>query len=291
MARSCSIPPPPTRDLTALALQLDAIAEEAGWGAPPLLVGLTDDGIDRVDPPAPLAAASGTDPVDLVGSLVGFDAPDDWLAMALVVQGRSWRLDDRATDPRPVRLTHVVDRAGDVASVTRHAGDQPEVQDQPCGGRLVDVCLRALGLATPPAPTHSTELWALQWLDNIVARVARGEKMRGLVAAALAHPAIELVAEHEPRLLDEAIARLVRLGELMGQQRPWPRLHQAAAAGEWPVDGLSPAGAAWMDDGMFARWLLAEYPTIDDYLAELRNLIPETTVDAVAEVLDLWELV
>jgi hypothetical protein len=290
MARSCRTRPRPTRDLGALALQLDAVAEEAGWGTPPLLIGLTDEGIDRVTPPAPLPGSSGTDPGDLVASLVGFDAPADWHAMAVVVQGRAWALDDTSADPRPVRLTHVVDRQGDVASIIRHAGDPPVVQREPGEGRLADVCHRALGLSTPDPPPDSTALWALQWLDGIVTRVARGERMRGLVAAALAHPAIELVAQHDPRLLDEAVARLVRLGELMGRQRPWSRLRAAAADGTWAVEDLSADGAAWMDDGMFARWVLAEFPTCDDYLAELRTLIPESTVDGIAEVLDQWGL-
>jgi hypothetical protein len=291
MGRSCRTRPRPTRDLDALARHLDAIAEEAGWGTPPLLVGLTDEGVDEVTPPAPLPGASGTAPDDLVGSLVGFVAPADWEALAVVVQGRSWLLDDTAADPRPVRLTHVVDRQGSVASVIRHAGEEPQARADPGVGRLVDVCRRALGLATPPPPEDSTELWALVWLDNIVTRVARGERLRGLVAAAHAHPAVEMVAEHDPDLVDEAVLRLVRLGVMLGHGRPWPKLRAACAAGEWLVEGLSPEGAAWMDDGMFARWVMAEYPTADEYLAELVDLLPEAVVDGVRDVLAEWDLV
>jgi hypothetical protein len=296
MARSCRIRPP-ARDLVALATQLDAVAEEVGWGAPPLLIGLTDDGVSPADPPispgdppGDVSAAAGPDPADLVASLVGFVAPDDWRAMAVVVQGRSWLLDDVGADPRPVRLTHVVDRSGEVATVLRHAGDPPTVRQEPGAGRLVDVCRRALGLSTPPPPEDSTLLWALQWMDGLVVRVARGERIRGLVAAARAHPAVELVAEHDPDLVDEAIARLVRLGTLMGAQRPWPKLHRAAASGEWSVEGLAPEGAAWMDAGMFARWVLGEYPDLDEYLAELGELVPEAVVDGVRAVLEQWDL-
>jgi hypothetical protein len=46
-----------------------------------------------------------------------------------------------------------------------------------------------------------------------------------------------------------------------------------------------------MDDGMFARWVLAEYPTADDYLAELTDLLPEGVVDGVRDVLAEWDLV
>ena len=92
MARTCRTSRRPPRDLDALARQLDAIAEEAGWGAPPLLIGLTDEGVDDLNPPAPVPGSSGTDPADLVASLVGFDAPAEWQAVAIVVQGRSWAL-------------------------------------------------------------------------------------------------------------------------------------------------------------------------------------------------------
>ncbi len=290
MARTCRSRPRPTRDLEALARQLDAIAEEAGWGAPPLLIGLTGEGVDDVDPPVPVPGASGTDPADLVASLVGFDAPATWDAMAVVVQGRSWTLADRAEDPRPVRLTHVVDREGGVASVMRHAGDDPVVGGPDGQGRLIDVCRRSLGLPTAPPPEESTGQWALLWLDGHLARAARGEKLAGLVAAARAHPAIEMVAEREPELVDEAAHRLVRLGQVFGRARDWSHLRRAAASGEWVVDDLAPAGAAWMDDGMFARWVIADFPRLDDYLSELDRLLPESVVAAVTAVLRQWDL-
>lgn len=287
MARSCRTRPRPTRDLDALARQLDAVAEEGGWGSPPLLVGLTAEGAHDASPP-PLPDPRSPD--DLVGSLVGFVAPPDWEALAVVVHGRAWLLDDRSADPRPVRLTHVVDRDGRVASVLRYPGDEPDA-DAPGEGRLVDVCRRALGLATAPPPDDSTELWALLWLDGLITRIGRGERIRGLVAAAHAHPAIELVAEHEPHLLDEAVARLVRLGTLMGSHRPWPKLREAAAAGEWAVEGLTADAAAWMDDGLFARWVLTDFPPLDDYLAELADLLPEPVIDGIRDVLEQWDLV
>ena len=290
MARTCRSRPRPPRDLEALARQLDAIAEEAGWGTPPLLIGLTDEGVDDVNPPAPVPGSSGTDPADLVASLVGFDAPATWEAMAVVVQGRSWVLDDQGADPRPIRLTHVVDREGGAASVMRHAGEDPTLGGPEGQGRLVDVCRRALGLATAPPPEESTGLWALLWLDGLLARAARGEKLAGLVAAARAHPAIEMVAEHEPELVDEAAHRLVRLGQLFGQARAWPHLRRAAASGQWAVEDLAPEGAAWMDDGMFARWVTADFPLLDEYLAELDALLSEHVMAGVRGVLAQWEL-
>jgi hypothetical protein len=77
----------------------------------------------------------------------------------------------------------------------------------------------------------------------------------------------------------------------MGVQRSWSKLHRAASLGEWRVEHLSPAGAAWMDDGCFARWVLADFPTVDDYLVELADLLPEPVVDGVRDVLAQWDLV
>lgn len=290
MARTCRTRPRPARDLEALARRLDAVAEEVGWGAPPLLIGLTDDGVDELAPPAPVPGAAGTDPDDLVASLVGFDAPAAWEAMAVVVQGRSWALDEPDPDPRPVRLVHVVNRRGEVASVVRHAGDEPMPSGADGHGRLVDVCRRALGLPTAPAPKDSTGLWALLWLDALLARAARGDGVVDLGEAARCHPAIELFAAHEPGLATAAATRLSRLGRILGEARPWPDLRTAAVRGEWPVEGLSPEGAAWMDDGMFARWVTAGFALTDDYLAELDRLLPERVVTGVRGVLASWDL-
>ena len=157
-------------------------------------------------------------------------------------------------------------------------------------GRLVDACRRCLGLPTAPPPSDSTALWALLWLDELLARAARGEPPADPDAAVRAHPAVAMVADGAPDLLDEAVSRLTRLGQMLGEARPWPELRRRAAAGEWPVEGLDAAGAAWMDDGMFARWVVAGFPLLDDYLLELDRLVPASVVASVRRALVDWEL-
>lgn len=39
--------------------------------------------------------------------------------------------------------------------------------------------------------------------------------------------------------------------------------------------------ARWMDDGMWARWLLARLPSTDDLLAAIHALLPPVLADAV----------
>ncbi len=75
-----------------------------------------------------------------------------------------------------------------------------------------------------------------------------------------------------------------------GQARDWPHLRRAAAAGAWAVEDLDPEGAAWMDDGMFARWVTADFPLLDDYLAELDALLTDHVMAGVRGVLAQWEL-
>ena len=69
----------------------------------------------------------------------------------MVVQGRSWRLDDGTADPRPVRLTHVVGTGGSVASVLHHLGEA--AQPRTTGGEsdYADVCDGRWTLPRPPA--------------------------------------------------------------------------------------------------------------------------------------------
>src|SRR4029450_67903 len=132
----------------------------------------------------------------------------------------------------------------------------------------------------------------------------RGEPATDVRTAARTHPAVELFAAHEPGLTDAAAARRARgaaplgrgaprparLGPLMGRAKPWPALRQRAIEGEWVVEGLEPDGAAWMDDGMFARWLLGTFPAVEDLAAELDLLLPERVARMVRATLAEWEL-
>jgi len=39
--------------------------------------------------------------------------------------------------------------------------------------------------------------------------------------------------------------------------------------------------ADWMDDGMYARWLLSSFPALDDLLDACDNLLPEALAERV----------
>jgi hypothetical protein len=64
----------------------------------------------------------------------------------------------------------------------------------------------------------------------------------------------------------------------------------ACAAGDWPVDGVPAAVAAWLDDGAFSRWVLGELPRLDQLAAAACEVVPPSVARRVRAVLSTWEL-
>ena len=59
---------------------------------------------------------------------------------------------------------------------------------------------------------------------------------------------------------------------------------QVTAAAEWAPHGLAPDHAAWMDAGMYARWVIGEFLSVSVYLDELSAVLPGPVMDGVALV-------
>jgi len=64
----------------------------------------------------------------------------------------------------------------------------------------------------------------------------------------------------------------------------WPGLRRAGVAGDPLPVPISPADAAWMDDGMFSRWTLGFFPDLDDLRSDIEFLAPPGVADAIARV-------
>jgi hypothetical protein len=148
-------------------------------------------------------------------------------------------------------------------------------------GRLADVCRRCLGLPTAPPGIPVLRWWAAKWLDTLVAE-----------------PALESV-RHEPQLVasfpggapfgpSHDLAALEHHGRLLEASCPWPALRHAAAAGAIDVAGVPAEVAAWMDDGMFARWAVGETPTCEAGLAELRTRLEPRLAGRLDTLLRRW---
>jgi hypothetical protein len=282
--------------LPRLATALDDAAERAGWGARPSLVRVTA---------APAAAPEkgfdlGIRPLDDEGSVVdalaGFTAPSEWMAIGVVTEGNARHLVDAGTERRRVRCVHLVDRSGASASTLRLQGDDPTVfagDDDSGRGRIDDACRRALGLPTPPAEARAIELWAVVWLDRVLQALAEDDASDpppDWDEIVCRHPAVAMVLCELYDRGEDPADNLVRLATRLAEVHSWPVLRQACAAGDWPVDGIPPDVAAWLDDGSFSRWVLGACPALGDLRDAACDLLPPSLRRRLRATLRSWGL-
>lgn len=230
----------------------------------------TPDGIDLALAPLPV----GTHPAEV---LVGHRVPGRWWAAGLVAPATAHPLTPADGPSRPMTIALLLGRDGHLAHRGTGAGSDALPHDEAPEGRLVDLLHRALGMATPPPAEPPRQLWEALWLDGVVAQVARGEP--GALAPEMADA---LAATSSP--------------EGTGG---WGHLRQLAArpaAAETPTDValagalaplIDPEGAAWMDDGCFARWVLGGLPSTDELLDAIDVLLPPARARAVRSALGL----
>lgn len=218
-----------------------------------LAVALTDDCAESGAVDLFVRALPSSDPI---GSLYGFRAPSAWDAFGIVAPGTAQTLDRPDAAPRRVRVVHLLDRHGVEISMAKPEGTTAMIVDL-CGapdtaGRVPDTCRRVLGLPTRPPVARTAALWAVDWLDRVLAEVL----CRDLGAPPLSWPAVERL--HRGRDADVA---------------PWSILRRECAAGQLTIGGVTPAIAEWMDDGLFSRQVIAAYPELHELVADLADLL------------------
>ncbi len=183
-----------------------------------------------------IRSLDGDHPFD---ALLGFVAPEDWEVFGVVAPG--WGTQYAGTVPtrRRIRVIHVASRSGDESSLLRFAGDEGATgigsAERPIG-RVADCVRRALNLATPVEPAESlATLWVHRLLQALASRL---------------HPSFgrKRVEGHE---IDEIVANAAP--QSWGDER-WAVVQ---SEGSILMDG---AIAAWMDDGMYARYVLGDLP-------------------------------
>jgi hypothetical protein len=222
LARIATVPEPDR--LERIVTLVDAAVAGRGWHRPHLLLAVegTPEG-DEVE--LHLRELAGAHPVDEV---LGFRAPPSWTAMGAVTYGWAAPLDgpdgrlqrpSRHPDRCRARVTSVVDRTGREVVTTSLADGR--VIDEPGVSVLADALRRCLGAPTA-APPPLRELVDVLWTEAVLAAVDAG----GI------------------RRWDDVLAL---------RPRPTSWSHLRRVARDAPGFG---ALAEWMDDGMFARWLL-----------------------------------
>lgn len=240
-----------------------------------------DGAILRVSDLAPVAECftwfplDGAHPLEL---LAGFVAPPHWQAVGVSCAGRAHQLD---TEPDAVTITILIDRSGAAAGVLRRADEVTELPGRP-EGVVADACRRALALPTGPPPASTLDLWTAAWLDRVVELAGRSDgraRLRTWSAVAGLHAAVGAPGNRPEAALDPVA--LAAAASALAEAWPWARLRQDPSVADVPGPPPARQLAAWMDDGMWARWLLARLPAVDDLLAAVRALLPSVLADGV----------
>jgi hypothetical protein len=74
---------------------------------------------------------------------------------------------------------------------------------------------------------------------------------------------------------------LAASAQALAEAWPWSRLREDPAVVDVLGPPPAPELAVWMDDGMWARWLLSRLPAADDLLAAVHALLPSVLADGI----------
>jgi hypothetical protein len=298
--------PSPPPDLSLAAHVADADATLAGYGSRAPTAALLRVSAPDAYPPAELACYP-IDPAHPLELLVGFVAPPHWWALGVSTCGvghvvaADGRVVRRAGSPE-VRATVLIDRSGDGTGLIRRGDELTPMPGRP-DGPVADACRRALGLATAPPPATTVGLWTRCWLDRVVdAALSAGRGTGGAEGADGAggggpglrtwrdvtrlHPAASVVIRWSGLDLSPDPDALAYAARALADAWPWARLRADPAVLDVPGPLPEPGEAAWMDAGMWARWVLAAFPGLDDLLDAACSLLPPNLAEAVHQVVE-----
>jgi hypothetical protein len=207
--------------------------------------------------------------------LLGWVATPDCQAVGLVATGRLRALPGApagAIDPGRdrLRLACLVTRHGEV--VTKMAlpdgtGNGLSNYDAPSEGRMLDSLRRCFELRTPPPPVGPGRLQAVAWLVAILEHGTAASRQLSWSDVSRLHP-VALALGTDLGGSDAGL--LSGLLRLAASAWSWEDLRRQAERDACLADVIDPKLARWMDEGMFARWILSELPSPDELLARVR---------------------
>lgn len=250
---------------------LESIREAVPEDAAPLWLR-----VDRVDDDLAVALRPDEEGV------LGWMAPPECCAIGMVAGGWARGYRPRGAGPstaaparpsgasRPaeptgrIRIALLVDREGRMVSHTKLA-DGSVIDDPPAYGRVVDTLRRCLALPTEPPLVGSEELLSVLWVARVVDAARRSPGRLRWAQVASLHPAMSTLEASGEKVGAEHVETAMRAG---ARAWPWERLRLQAAKEGWKEHSLTPELAAWMDEGMFSRWVLEDCPSLDSLLGQ-----------------------
>jgi hypothetical protein len=222
--------------------------------------------------------------------LLGWTAPFGCIAVGAIAGGRAHPLNPakgqspvvRCDAPKGVRIVCLMDREGRVCAKATLA-DGEVIDEAPSSGRMIDNFRRCFRLPTDPPDTTPQEFLSLLWLGEVLAVGQQEHRALSWQQAAHLHPAARVLTHlGEPVPLDHFAAVL----RAAGSAWTWSRLREHAQGEGWLADQLPPGLAAWMDDGMFSRWLLDGHRSLDELLVSIRSVLSPSAARRVRQALD-----
>ena len=253
--------------LEGLVRLIDARTEERGWNEGPCLVNVV--GADAEGADVGFKEIDGH-PLD---SILGFMAPAEWLALGVCAEGWAASLDagcrpSQAKGRMRMRSTVLVSRQGVVASGMRLAGEEFKLMPDEGYGTILDALKRALGLPTAPPEVPFVGWVARLLLMLIIGDVPRGHRR---VPWCQLRPSLERYRE-------------------LAEEGSWETVRSIAGKRAGMVADLEPADAAWMDEGMFSRWVIGGMPSYEHLLDEARKACTQEAFSQVRRQLRAWGL-
>lgn len=278
-----AVPADPT--LAEIVTRLEDVLSPLGWEQPPYLVGIDSSaGLELCTPP-PSA--------DPIGDLVGFVAPDHWMAIGMLATGRTHdaradggrRPETGGGPERRARVGHFVDRMGDAVGFFRLGDDPPEVHEvRGHAGRIDDVCRRSFALPTASPDHPLSAYWAMCWLERVLVEAERSPTHVATWARVARHHLVAPAGRGAP-----TVEALIDAGLELDRTGSWEALRVMVAGGR-RVPTVDAAVARWMDEGMFARWMLEARVPLGALRTAVASVVPADVAAAVDVVLDAWGL-
>ena len=153
--------------------------------------------------------------------------------------------------------------------------------DVPEQGRILDALKRCFRLPTPPPEVPAAVLHSTAWLASVIDEGlfserrltwAEVERLHPLARALSGELAVRANLAGDARGPTESLLR--QLLRVAAPAYSWEEILRQAAEGELD-ELLEPELAAWMDEGMFSRWILSSLPSLDQLLHVARqSLVP-----------------
>lgn len=237
--------------------------------------------------------------------LLGWVAPEECQAVGIIATGRLRSLDRPgamvapAGDETPPDWVKAVTEAAEESEEARIAiaclvardgstawrmrlPDGAEADHPPSEGRLLDCLRRCFGLPTRPPPATPAVLQAVAWLAAVLDAGHRSSRLLSWSEVSRLHPVATLVAGDARADCSDLLPALTRVA---GAAWSWGDLRREIQDFDALGELVDPELAAWMDDGMFARWVLAALPSADELLASVRPLLVPSAARRLAHAI------